>query len=104
MAKGQEKVNEDKLQILIRNWNEKGVSQLAEMLNAGESTVNYWAGKLRKSMKSNGMTDEQIKKILPAKRKAQGNVYDDVVKQMLSPERAPKKRGRKPKAVEGPME
>ena len=45
-------------------------------------------------MKSNGMTDEQIKKILPVKRKAQGNVYDNVVKGMLSSEQAPKKRGR----------
>ncbi len=69
------------------------------MLGAGESTVNYWAGKLRKSMKSNGMTNEQIKEILPAKRRAQGNVYDIVVKKLLSPEQAPKKRGRKPKGV-----
>jgi hypothetical protein len=99
MAKRQAKVNEDKLQALVKNWNEKGVSELAEMLKAGESTINYWAGKLRKSMKSNGMTDEQIKKILPAKRKAQSNVFDNVVKRMLSSEGAPKKRGRKPKKV-----
>lgn len=97
MAKRATKVSEDKLQTLIENWNEKGASELAEMLKAGESTINYWAGKLRKSMKSNGMTDEQIKKILPAKRKAQGNVFDNVVKRMLSSEEAPKKRERKPK-------
>ncbi|MGD0662934.1 MAG: hypothetical protein ABSD38_33200 [Syntrophorhabdales bacterium] len=99
MAKRETKVNEDKLQTLLNNWNEKGVSELAAMLKAGESTINYWAGKLRKSMKSNGMSDEQIKKILPAKRRAQGNVYDNVVKRMLSSEEAPKKRGRKSKKV-----
>jgi DNA-binding transcriptional MerR regulator len=95
-------VSEDKLQTLIDNWKTKSVSELARMLGAAESTINYWAGKLRKSMKNNGMSDEQIKKTLPAKRKAQGNVYDNVVKKMLSPEQAPKKRGRKPKAAKGP--
>ncbi len=103
MTKRQAKVSEDKLQRLVENWTKKDVGQLAEMLGAGESTINYWAGKLRKSMKSNGMTDEQIKKMLPAKRKAQGNVYDNVVKRMLSPEQAPKKRGRKPKEIDGPV-
>jgi len=104
MAKRVAKVSEDKLQTLIENWKTKDVSELARMLGAGESTINYWAGKLRKSMKSNGMTDEQIKKKLPAKRRAQGNVYDNVVKKMLSPEQAPKKRGRKPREVGGPVE
>jgi transposase len=97
MAKREAKVSEDKLQTLVENWNTKDASELAEMLGAGASTINYWAGKLRKSMKSNGMTDEEIKKILPAKRKAQGNVFDIVVKKMLSPEQASRKRGRKPK-------
>ena len=64
------------------------------MLGAGESTINYWAGKLRKSMKSNGMTDQQIKKVIPAQRKVRANVFDLVVKKMLSSEQAPKKRGR----------
>lgn len=104
MARGQGKVSEDKLGKSIENWNTKDTAQLAEMLGVGESTINYWAGKLRKSMKSNGMTDEQIKKTLPAKRKAQGNVYDIVVKRMLSSEEVPKKRGRKPKEIDGPVE
>jgi hypothetical protein len=104
MAKREAKVSEDKLQRLVENWNAKDVGQLAEMLRAGESTINYWAGKLRKCMKSNGMTDEQIKKVLPAKRKAQSSVFDNVVKRMLSSEQAPKKRGRKPKQVAGPVE
>jgi len=103
MAKRETKVNEDKLQTLLNNWNEKGVSELAAMLKAGESTINYWAGKLRKSMKSNGMSDEQIKKILPTKRKAHGNVYDVLVKKMLSSGQAPRRRGRKAKEVEGPV-
>jgi hypothetical protein len=74
------------------------------MLGTGVSTINYWAGKLRKSMRSNGMTDEQIKRILPAKRKLQGNVYDIVVKKMMPAEKTPRRRGRKPKGGEGPVE
>jgi len=97
MVKREAKVSEDKLQKLIENWKTKDVGELAGMLGAGESTINYWAGKLRKSMKNNGMTDEQIKDMLPAKKRAQGNVYDNVVKGLLSSEQAPKKRGRKPK-------
>ncbi len=104
MARRGVKVSEDRLQTLVENWNKKDVGELAQMLGVGESTINYWAGKLRKSMKSNGMTDEQTKRILPSKRKAQHNVYDAVVKKMLSSEQAPKKRGRKPREVEGPVE
>jgi len=104
MTKREAKVSEDKLQTLVENWNTKDVSELAHMLGTGVSTVNYWAGKLRKSMRSNGMTDDQIRRILPAKRKLQGNVYDVVVKKMLSAEQAPRRRGRKPKEVEGPVE
>jgi len=104
MAKREAQVSEHKLQTLVENWNTKSVSELAEMLGAGESTINYWAGKLKKSMKSNGMTDEQIKKALPAKRKVQGNAYDVVVKKMLSSGQTRKRRGRKAKEVEGPAE
>lgn len=104
MAKREAQVSEDKLQTLVDNWNAKSVSELAEMLGAGESTINYWAGKLKKAMKANGMTDEQIKKALPAKRKVQGNAYDVVVKKMLSSGPARKRRGRKAKEVEGPAE
>jgi DNA-binding transcriptional MerR regulator len=104
MARSDAKVSEDKLQALVENWGKKDTGELAQMLGVGESTINYWAGKLKKSMKSHGMTDEQIKKILPIKRKAQGNVYDIVVKKMLSSEQAPKRRGRKPREVEGPAE
>ena len=104
MAKREAQVSEDKLQALVDNWNTKSVSELAEMLGAGESTINYWAGKLRKSMKANEMTDEQIKKALPAKRKVQGNAYDVVVKKMLSSGQTRKRRGRKAKEVAGPTE
>jgi hypothetical protein len=104
MARREAKVSEDKLQMLVENWNMKDVSELAHMLGTGVSTINYWAGKLRKSMRSNGMTDEQIKRMLPAKRKLQGNVYDIVVKKMMPAEKAPRRRGRKPKGVEGPVE
>ncbi|MGD0232898.1 MAG: hypothetical protein ABSC19_21530 [Syntrophorhabdales bacterium] len=104
MPRSDVKVTEDKLQALLENWNKKDTSELAQMLSVGESTVNYWAGKLKKSMKAHGMTDEQIKKTLPIKRKVHGNVYDIVVKKMLAPERAPKRRGRKPREIEGPAE
>ncbi len=48
-------------------------------------------------MKDNGLSDDDIRRILPAKRRVQGNVYDRVAKRYLSPEQAPKRRGRKPK-------
>lgn len=104
MANREAKVSEDKLHALVENWNTKDVSQLAQMLGTGVSTINYWAGKLRKSMKSNGMTDEQVKRMLPVKRKLQGTVYDIVVKKIMSAEQAPRRRGRKPREIEGPVE
>ena len=104
MARSDAKVSEDKLQALVENWDKKDTGELAQMLGVGESTISYWAGKLKKSMKNHGMTDEQIKKTLPIKRKVPGNVYDIVVKKMLAPERAPKRRGRKPREIEGPAE
>ena len=104
MAKREARVSEHKLQTLVANWNTKNPSELAEMLGAGLSTINYWAGRLRKSMKANGMTDEQIKMTLPTKRKALGNAYDIVAKRLLSSGQAPKRRGRKPKAGAGTAE
>jgi hypothetical protein len=101
MARGEAKVSEDKLQALIEGWNKTDISELAQILGAKESTINFWAGKLRKSMKAHGMSDEQIKKILPTKRRVQSNVFDAVVKKMLSSEQAPKKRGRQPRKAEG---
>ena len=55
-------------------------------------------------MKSNGMTDEQIKKILPATEKSQGNVFDNVVKEMLASEDAPKREGKKAEKSIGAIE
>ncbi len=92
-----DKVSEEKLQAMIENWRTKDAGELARMLGVGESTVNYWAGKLRKSMKAQGMTDAQIRDVLPTKRRAQANVYDNIVRKMLSVEPAPKRRGRKPR-------
>ena len=103
MAKREAQVTEQKLQMLVENWNTKSASKLAEMLGAGESTISYWVGKLKKAMKSNGMTDEQMKKMLPAKRRVQSNPYDVVVRKMLS-SGIPKRRGRKAKEVEGTAE
>ena len=68
------------------------------MLDEDEASVTYWAAKLRKSMKKQGMSDETIKKLLPAKRKVQQNAYDAVVSRLMSAEPAPKRRGRRAKA------
>ena len=46
-------------------------------------------------MKAHGMTNEQVKEALPAKRRAQGSVIDSVVKKMFASEETPKERGRK---------
>jgi hypothetical protein len=97
MARRQEKVSENSLQVLVENWNKKDVGELGEMLGVEDRVINYWAMKLRKSMKDNGMSDEEIRKTLPAKRRLHGNVYDRVVKRFISPEGQPKRRGRKPK-------
>jgi transposase len=97
MARGA-RVSEDKIQTMIENWKTKDTSELAKMLGVGDSTVSYWAGKLRKSMKAHGMTSDQIKEVLPVKRKAQGSVFDNVVIKMLaSTKTAPKQMGRKPR-------
>ena len=95
-----DKVSEDKLQAMVENWGKKDTSELAELLGVGESTISYWAGKLKRSMKAHGMTDKQIKEMLPAKRTVQGNAYDTVVRKLLSSEQAPKRRGRKPREAE----
>jgi transposase len=95
----EKKVTEEKLQTLIQNWNEKEIGELAQILAVDEGTVNSWAARLRKSMKKQGMTDELIKKILPAKRKVTANVFDLVVKKLQAGEQAPKGKGGRPRKV-----
>ena len=97
MARRETKVSEERLQAVIDNWNRSEIGDLAQMLGVDENTINSWAARLRKSMKKHGMSAEQIKKLLPTKRKVPANVFDIVVKRLQSPEQAPKKRGRKPK-------
>ena len=96
--KRESRVTEEKLQKLIDNWSKRETSEIAAMLDADEASVTYWAAKLRKSMKKQDMSDEMIKKLLPAKRKVQQNVYDAVVGRLMSAEPAPKRRGRRAKA------
>jgi hypothetical protein len=96
--KRESRVTEEKLQKLIDNWSKRETSEIAAMLDADEASVTYWAAKLRKSMKKQDMSDEMIKKLLPAKRKVQQNVYDAVVGRLMSAEPAPKRRGRRARA------
>jgi mannitol-specific phosphotransferase system IIBC component len=96
--KRESRVTEEKLQKLIDNWGKRETSEIAAMLDADEASVAYWAAKLRKSMKKQGMSDEMIKKLLPARRKVQQNVYEAVVSRLMSAEPALKRRGRRAKA------
>ena len=62
MARGEAKVSEDKLQALIEGWNKKDIGELAQILGAKESTINFWAGKLRKSMKATACQTSKSRK------------------------------------------
>jgi transposase len=100
MAKGrQSDVTEQQLQTLIESWNQKDSGEIAAMLQTDEATINQWAARLRRSMKKAGMPEEQIKKLLPARRKARGNVFDLVVSRLMAGAElvAAKRRGRRVK-------
>lgn len=97
--KRQNKVSEENLQKLIENWGNNDIKELASMLDTDEASVVYWAAQLRKSMKKQGMSNEQIKKLLPTKRKVQPNVYDAVVSKLVSGKPAKKKDGRRKKTA-----
>ena len=99
MARRQTDVTEEQLQVLLDNWKEKGTGEIAQMVEADEASVNRWVAGLRKSMKKQGMSDEQINKWLPAKRRTRRNVYDIVVGRLLSTEPARKRRGRRAKGA-----
>lgn len=98
MAKRREnKVTEEKLQILIGNWSSKEIGEIASMLEADEASVAYWAAQLRKSMKKQGVKKETVNKLLPSKRKVRPNVYDVVVSKLISGQPAKKKRAKRAK-------
>ncbi|MGD0230897.1 MAG: hypothetical protein ABSC19_11130 [Syntrophorhabdales bacterium] len=99
MARRKTDVTEEQLQILLDNWKKKETGEMARMLEADEASVNRWVAGLKKSMKKQGMSDEQINKWLPAKRRTRRNVYDIVVGRLLSTEPARKRRGRRAKGA-----
>lgn len=76
MLKKDSKVSEEKLRLLVDNWKDKNISELAELLGISETTLGFWVMKLRKSMKGAGMTPEQIARMLPSKRKTAVNIFD----------------------------
>jgi hypothetical protein len=82
VAKRETKVSEEKLKELLKNWPKMSIADLGVKLGVGESTVNYWAGKLRKQMKASGITDEEIKKLLPSKRVERANLFEKVINDM----------------------
>jgi hypothetical protein len=104
MARRQTDVTEETLQLLLDNWKEKETGDIAQMLEADEASVNRWVAGLKKSMKKQGMSDEQINKLLPAKIRTRRNVYNIVVGRLRSAEPARKKRGRKPKGSGEPQQ
>ena len=99
MARRKTDVTEEQLQILLDNWKKKETGEMARMLEADEASVNRWVAGLKKSMKKQGMSDEQINKWLPTKRRTRRNVYDIVVGRLLSTEPARKRRGRRAKGA-----
>ena len=96
MARAQAHASEDKLRALIKGWKGNDVPTLAKKDNVDEKTVNSWTARLRRTMKESGMDQEQIKELLPPKRRVQANPFLNVVRIMA--EEPPKSRGRKLKA------
>ncbi len=98
------KVSQEKLKLLVDNWMDKSIPELAEMLEITETTLGFWVMKLRKSMKAFGMTPEQIAEKLPSKRRAAASVFDMFVKSLADesePARTKKHGGPKKKKNEG---
>jgi hypothetical protein len=92
MAKITNKVNEQKLRLLADHWIKKDLTELSKLLGVGEYTVNHWAERLRKSLKAQGIADEEIAKILPIKRKpsvsiAYENITEELVKRLKESEK-----------------
>ena len=97
MARAQARASEDKLRALIKGWKGNDVPALAKKLDVDEKTVNSWVARLRRTMKESGMDQEQIKELLPPKRRVQENPFLNVVREIMA-EEPPKSRGRKLKA------
>ena len=95
MAKIINKVNEQKLRLLADNWAKKDLTELAILLGVGEYTVIHWAERLRKSLKAQGVTDEDIIKILPIKRKPSVSIaYENITAELVKKLKEPEKKGK----------
>jgi DNA-binding transcriptional MerR regulator len=95
MPKKDSGISEQKLQLLVDNWKDKSIPEMAELLGITETTLGFWVMKLRKSMRAAGMPPDRIAEMLPSKRKAPVNVFDAFAVAGRQPEMAaPKKRTR----------
>jgi len=95
MAKIINKVNEQKLRLLADNWAKKDLTELAKLLGVGEYTVIHWAERLRKYLKAQGVTDEDIIKILPIKRKPSVSIaYENITAELVKKLKEPEKKGK----------
>lgn len=95
MLKIPSKVNEQKLRLLADNWAKKDLAELTKLLGVAEITVNHWADKLRKSLKAQGVADEDIYKVFPIKRKPSPAVaYENITAELVKKLKAPEKKGK----------
>ena len=85
---------EDQVRTLLQNWKEKDMSELTETLGVDPKTISSWVVRLKKTMKDQGMSNDEIKSHFPSKRTAKVNPFEKVVRDLLSPK---PRRGRKPK-------
>ncbi len=96
MPKKDSRISEQKLQLLVDNWKDKSIPEMAELLDITETTLGFWVMKLRKSMRAAGMPPDRIAEMLPSKRKAPVNVFDAFARSLArqSETATPKKRTR----------
>jgi hypothetical protein len=94
MPKKDSRISEQKLKLLVDNWKDKDITELAELLGVTETTLGFWVMKLRKSMRAAGMPPDRIAEMLPSKRKTAVNVFDAFARSLArqSEVAAPKKR------------
>ena len=99
---------EDQLDQMVSNWHIKTLRELGQGIGVEPKTIVYWAMKLRKAMKAQGMSDKQINDILPPKN-IRVSPYEVVAARLKDPTKAGDEPGaekvtvirRRKKAVEG---
>ena len=84
MASSEEEVVEEKLRMLVEKWPDSTIDELAETLEVSEETINEWVMELKKTMKTQGLSDEMISQVFPPKRKpGKVDVFEKVVKDLF---------------------